>query len=116
MNVGAAGAVYRRGSVKGIQDGLKGLEVLRPGVVPVDLPDDVAPVQELKRPANSVKNLFFFIVVSLNTLLAPPGEILHTIQQPSHNLTGGNVANAIKSEAQAHRETHPKNGTNGHLC
>ena len=55
MNIGAAGTVYRRGSVKGIQDGLKGLEVLRPGVVTIDISDDVASVKELEVPSCPVK-------------------------------------------------------------
>ena len=42
------------GKVKGIQDGSKGIEVLRPGVVPMDFPDDVASVQELKVPDDSI--------------------------------------------------------------
>ena len=40
----------------GDTNGLEILEILRPGVVPIDLPDDVASVQELKGPTNSVKN------------------------------------------------------------
>ncbi len=42
------------GKVKGIQDGSKGFEVLRPGVVPGGLPDHVGSVQELKVPNNSI--------------------------------------------------------------
>ena len=45
------------GNVKDIKDGFKGFEFFRPGIIPMDLPYDVASVQELKVPSNSTQNL-----------------------------------------------------------
>ena len=47
-------------NVKGIQNGLKVLEFLRPGIVPNDLPDNVGSVHELKVPGNAIQNLNTF--------------------------------------------------------
>jgi hypothetical protein len=60
--------------------------------------------------------IFFFIFASSTRYSRLRTKSYTTIRQPSHNLTGGNVANAIKSEDQAHPEGRLKNGTNGHLC